>query len=244
MRSTGDEVAPGVYRLGDRRVNWWLVIDGGAAVVIDAGLPAHYPQLGSLIEQVGLDASCIKAVLVTHGHADHLACIPRLRADVGDDLPVLIGAADRPLAASRPKVPAKMLRNSWRPAAIATAVAYARQDVRSVRRVAGTQPLVDGEVLDLPGSLRFLSAPGHTHGSGMFLTPSGVLFTGDVLVTLDPFTGRTGPRTLPAFDNVDHAQALRALDVVESSGATLLLPGHGAPHSGTAAAAARAAKAA
>ena len=222
------EVAPGVYRLGDRLVNWWLVVDGGRATVIDAGLPAQWPQLLGALGELGLAPDAVEAVLVTHGHLDHLACIPQIRRHCG--AAVHVPAGDQALAATKPKLDFAVLRHSLNRAGIATAVAYARQGIARVRPVGDAAPVSDGEILDVPGKPRFIEAPGHTAGGGIYvLEDRGVVFSGDVLVTLDPFSGRTGPRTLPAFDNVDHPKALAALAVVGATGADFVLPGHGEP---------------
>ena len=235
-RTRSREVAPGIHRLGDAEVNWWLVVERGRAVLVDAGLPAQHRQLRALLDELGLPAAAIEAVVVTHGHIDHLACIPAVRAESGAEVHVPRG--DRALAASRPGLDPKVLAHSWRPAALRTGLSYLRQGVRRATPVVDARDLDDGDVIDGPGRLRFLAAPGHTPGGGMFLAADGVLFTGDVLVTLDPFSGRRGPRTLPAFDNADHPQALASLDVVAGTGATVLLPGHGEPWRGDAATAA------
>jgi glyoxylase-like metal-dependent hydrolase (beta-lactamase superfamily II) len=234
------EVVPSTFRLGDGNVNRWLVVDRGKAVVVDAGLPAQMDQLRTLLGELHLPSTAIEAVVVTHGHIDHLACIPAVQAESG--AAVHIPRGDRALAATTPALDPKVLAHSWRPAALRTGLSYLRQGVRKAVPVVDALDLDDGDVLDAPGHLRFLSATGHTPGSGMFLADGGVLFTGDVLVTLDPFSGRRGPRTLPAFDNVDHEQALASLDVVGRSGATVLLPGHGEPWRGSAAEAAATAR--
>ena len=234
------EVAPSTFRLGDGTVNWWLVVDRDRAVLVDAGLPAQHGQLVALLDELRLPPTAIEAVVVTHGHIDHLACIPDVQAASGAR--VHVPREDRALAARRPRLDPRVLAHSWRPAALRTGLSYLRQGVGRATPVADAQDLDDGDVLEGPGRLRFLAAPGHTPGSGMFLSDGGVLFTGDVLVTLDPFSGRRGPRTLPAFDNTDHAQALASLDVVADTGATVLLPGHGEPWRGAAADAATAAR--
>ena len=230
-RAAPAPVADGVYRLGDRLVCWWMVVEKGAAVVVDAGLPRQYGQLERLLDALGLPVTAVEAVVATHGHIDHLACIPKIRAAAGAD--VYLPSGDRALAASRPGLDPGVVRHSLNPSGLRTALSYAAQGVLGAKPVVDAIDLADGEVLDLPGRLRFLHAPGHTVGGGMFLHGDGdVLFSGDVLVTLDPFSGRTGPRTLPAFDNVDHGQALASLDLVARSGASVLLPGHGEPWRG------------
>lgn len=237
------QVAPGVHRLGDRGVNWWLVVDGGAATVVDAGLPAQHGQLVSLLGRLGLGVGAIEAVVVTHGHVDHFACVPRIRAQA--DVAVHLPRADVAAAARRPRLDPAVLLHGFHPAALLTVASYVRQGVLGARPLVDVIAIDDGMVLDIPGRPRFVHAPGHTPGSGMFLLEDrGVLFSGDVLVTLDPFRGRTGPRTLPAFDNEDHALAVRSLDLVARSGADVVLPGHGEPWRGGAAEAAAAARAA
>lgn len=232
------EVAPDVHRLGDRLVNWWLIVDGDAATLVDAGLPGQYEQLPRLLEGLGLRADAVKAVLATHGHIDHLGCVPRV------DAPVYVPRGDQALAASKPGLDPKVLRHSLHRSAILTAISYARQGVLSAQPVRDSRPLDDGETVDVPGSPRFLHAPGHTDGGMFLLADRATLLSGDVLVTLDPFSGRTGPRTLPAFDNADHAAALDALDVAGRTGATHVLPGHGEPWHGAASEAAALARAA
>lgn len=209
-------------------MNWWLIVDGGRATVIDAGLPAHWSQLPSVLSDLDLLPAAVEAVLVTHGHLDHLACIPRLRSECGAT--AYLPAGDAALAAEKPKLDVAVIRHSLNPSGIRTAAAYARQGIARARPVTGAVPVVDGEVLDVPGKPRFIEAPGHTAGGGIYvLEDRGVVFSGDVLVTLDPFSGRTGPRTLPAFDNVDHPRALESLATVGATGMDVVLPGHGEP---------------
>ena len=222
-------VARDVHRLGDRDVNWWLIVEGGAATLVDAGLPAQYGQLTSLLGELGLAVGDIAAVLVTHGHVDHFACIPAIRA-AAPGIDVHLPRLDRALAAKRPGVDPRVVANSWRPAAIRTAASYTRQGVLRARPLVDAHDLDDGDVLDVPGRPRFVHAPGHTRGSGMFVFEDrDVVCSGDVLVTYDPFTGRRGPGTLPAFDNVDHPQAVASLERVAETGMGIVLPGHGEP---------------
>lgn len=220
-----------MHRLGDRLVNWWLVVEDGAATLVDAGLPRQYGQLTGLLAQLGMSVADVKAVVVTHGHLDHLACIAPLREEASPE--VHVPAGDRELAGARPSADPQVLLHSLNPRGLRTAVSYARQGVLRAAPVANARDLRDGEVVDAPGRLRFIEAAGHTPGGGIFVHGQGdVVFSGDVMVTLDPFSGRTGPRTLPAFDNVDHERAVEALHEVARTGAQVILPGHGEPWHG------------
>jgi glyoxylase-like metal-dependent hydrolase (beta-lactamase superfamily II) len=92
----------------------------------------------------------------------------------------------------------------------------------------------DGETLDAPGRPRVVHAPGHTEGScAVLLESRRALVTGDVMSTLNPLTGRTGPQIHPDGLNRDSELALRSLDKLTGLPADVLLPGHGDPWSGS-----------
>ncbi|WP_371740114.1 MBL fold metallo-hydrolase [Frigoribacterium sp. VKM Ac-2836] len=85
-----------------------------------------------------------------------------------------------------------------------------------------------GETLDLPGSPRVISMPGHSEGSIAVFVPSvDAVFVGDALTTRHVTTGHVGPAPAPFTD--DPERALASLDALVATGATWVLPGHGAP---------------
>lgn len=91
----------------------------------------------------------------------------------------------------------------------------------------------------VPGRPRVVATPGHTDGHCAFHLPDrDVVFTGDGLVTLDPYTGRTGPRIVARAGTKDRRTAVESLDAVAAAGASIVLPGHGAPWTAGVAAAA------
>ena len=63
----------------------------------------------------------------------------------------------------------------------------------------------------------------------LYLPHRDVILTGDALVTLDPYTGNTGPQIVASAATQDTAEAMQALDMLETHQATTLLPGHGEP---------------
>jgi glyoxylase-like metal-dependent hydrolase (beta-lactamase superfamily II) len=73
-----------------------------------------------------------------------------------------------------------------------------------------------------------LFVPGHTYGHcALHLPERDVVLTGDALVTLDPYTGRRGPRIVAGAATADSAENLRSLEVLAATGAGVVLPGHG-----------------
>ena len=105
-----------------------------------------------------------------------------------------------------------------------------RGDGRSVLRT--------GAAAHLPGNPVVIHTPGHTDGHCALHFPDrDVVITGDALVTLDPYTGFTGPHIVSAAATADTRTALASLSSLAATGARTLLPGHGLPdHGGIAAA--------
>ena len=70
---TVSKIVPGVWRAGTRYVNWYI-IDGGqdGVTLVDAGLPAYRRQLDESFHQIGRSRSVVRAVVLTHGHIDHI----------------------------------------------------------------------------------------------------------------------------------------------------------------------------
>lgn len=234
------EVAPGVYRFGSARVNWYLVEDGGDLTLVDAGLPGHWRQLLAGLGDLGYGLDDVGALVLTHGHPDHVGFAARLREEAG--VPVMVHEADaatvRGEAAGTPV--GEVVRNLWRPAVLGLLVELARGGGTSIPPVETVEPFEDGDVLDVAGTPRVIHVPGHSEGSSaLYLPDREVLLCGDALATLDIQTGRTGgPQLMPMF-NADGGEATASLDRLADLGPVTLLPGHGDPWRGEAAEAVR-----
>jgi glyoxylase-like metal-dependent hydrolase (beta-lactamase superfamily II) len=225
--TTLDSVADGVFRLGSRWVNWYVVEHGGELTVIDTGYPRYYEQLGRLLASRGHGIAAIQAVVLTHAHADHLGSAAQLREETG--ALVLAHPADAEVVRSgAPEPPQGFFAPAWRPRFARYLLHALVNGGRSIAGVSRVETFRDGEVLDVPGRPRVLHTPGHTPGHCAFLLEEqGVLFSGDALVTLDTVSGRTGPQLIRWND--DSVQAAAAYDRLRAVGADLILPGHGEP---------------
>jgi glyoxylase-like metal-dependent hydrolase (beta-lactamase superfamily II) len=228
-------VAPGVYRFADSLVNIYIVDDAGQLTVIDAGMPALYKPFAAALATIDRSISDIRAVLITHGHPDHIGLAERLRAEAGAT--IWVHEADAPLL----RDPRHIMANSKnersllpyllkRPAAFGIPIHLAFTGGFTARPVTSMSIFQGNEILDVPGAPTVIATPGHTRGSSSFLlTAPRILFTGDALVTSDGMTGRIGPTIVSrAFTN-NTQQAISSLDVLANLDIDVVLPGHGEP---------------
>ena len=90
------EVAPGIHRLGNELVNFYLVEDGSRLALVDAGLPGFRGQLEEFLTGRGRTLGDIEAVLLTHAHGDHVGVAGKLSEEAR--IPVHVHEADAEMA--------------------------------------------------------------------------------------------------------------------------------------------------
>lgn len=221
------EVADGVLQITRAVTNCYLVDTDDGLILIDAGLPRSWPLILDALRSRRSSPDDLVSVYLTHGHFDHVGLAERLQDD--HHVPVHVHAADVPLArhpyrydreSSRVLYPVRHLGGVPHLFRMALAGAFGVHGVAARGDVRPGTPVLGGLVP--------IATPGHTHGHVAFHLPDrNVLFTGDALVTLDPYTGRRGPRIVARAATADSATALAVLPALAATGAALVLPGHG-----------------
>jgi len=180
-------------------------------VVVDPGEGSERP-LDELLRQHRLDPV---AVLLTHGHFDHIFAVTPV-CD-GHDIPAWIHPEDRVLLSDPLRALSTEARQFF----------GGRVALREPREV---RLLADKTALELAGlTLTVDHTPGHTRGSVTFRSGAGggpgagssLLVSGDTL-----FAGSIGRTDLPGGD---HGQMLASLrnKILVLDDETVVLPGHG-----------------
>ena len=184
------------YELGPIGTNCYVVRaedSATEAVVVDPGADAAR-ILGEL-RRVG--ARCT-AILITHGHWDHLGAVADLADATG--APVYLAEDERVLLEDL---------NSFTPPGV------------ELRPHSPDVPLNGDEVLDLAGiSFQTLRVPGHSPAHLAYYA-EGCLFSGDVL-----FAGSVGRTDLPGADWDTLVESIRML-AARFPPETIVYPGHG-----------------
>jgi glyoxylase-like metal-dependent hydrolase (beta-lactamase superfamily II) len=233
------DIVPGVHRIEDAAVNWYLVEDDGGITIVDAGVPTSRRSLAAALTAIGRRHADLRAIVLTHAHFDHVGMAERLRRDLG--LPVFCHPEEVPLTRHPQRYAHERSRLLYilRPgpfrhfASLTAAGALFAPPIEEVTTYA------DGETLPVPGSPRVVFTPGHTFGHcALHLRDRDAVISGDEIVTLDIYTDRPGPRIIARAATADSTRALASLDAIAATGARVVLPGHGDPWMGGAAEAA------
>jgi glyoxylase-like metal-dependent hydrolase (beta-lactamase superfamily II) len=235
-------VADGIHRVEDAYTNFYVVEDGDRLTVVDACVPGSWDSLRAALRELGRDLSDVAALVLTHAHFDHLGFAERARKELG--VPVWVHENDVPLA--RKPLQYTRLRSplryyATRPPALPIFAALARARAFFPPPLTQARRFANG-TLDVPGSPQVVPTPGHTLGHcALHFADRETVIAGDAVVTLDPYTGRRGPRIVARAATADPDRALASLDALAATGARTVLCGHGEPwHDGADAIAAHA----
>jgi glyoxylase-like metal-dependent hydrolase (beta-lactamase superfamily II) len=225
------EVAEGVYRLGTRWINFYLVREGREFTLVDAGYPGYWRYLVDAVRALDTSLEAIRAVILTHHHADHAGTAERLRSTGGAR--VLAGEGDAWIVAGRypsHASPGFYRQCSWHPSGIRFLAHSATAGGARYRPVASVETVTE-QTVELPGRPRLIRTPGHTAGHlSVALEDRGVLLTGDALASFDYVIGKPGLGLHRLND--DREVALASLSRLDGVGADIVLFAHGDPWTG------------
>lgn len=186
--------------LGIYRTNCYIVLNDEtkACVIID---PADEAEV--IEDKITALSALPEAILLTHGHFDHLLAADKLKAKYG--IPVIGGEKERRIFED----PEKNLTASNGKAMTVTPDRFVIQD--EIVKAAGLE-------------FKCLEVNGHTVGSvGYYLFDSGVLFSGDTL--MQETVGRTDLPTGNVFSLIASIRG-KFYRLPEE---TIVCPGHGGP---------------
>ena len=193
------------FPAGSFAANCYLVATepGAECLIIDPGEDAE-PGIAEIVARHRLKPV---AVLLTHGHIDHVWSVAPVCGATG--IPAYIHPADRALLTD----PARGL--SLRPGLeLFGGLTFSEPD--------DVRELTDGAVLSLAGlEITVDHAPGHTPGSVAFRSSTSVMFSGDLL-----FAGSIGRTDLPGGDPAAMMDSLARVCLTLPD-ETAVLPGHG-----------------
>ncbi len=160
--------------------NCYLICNGAQGLILDPGGDAEL--VGRACRELGMTPA---AILLTHGHFDHVGALSEL-LDAWPDLPVYCHDAD---------------------------LAETDEELFPLAKQLGGHPhhpLADGQVLELAGlRIEVLHTPGHSKGSCCFRI-GDTLFTGDTL-----FRFSMGRTDFPGGDAGEMAASLKRIAALE-----------------------------
>lgn len=233
----GVEVLPDLYSYTNQIVNVICVGNPEETdewVLVDTGMPKSSGAIKKMVEKRFGEGSRPKAIILTHGHFDHVGAAVDLAEEWGvkvyahpDELPYLTGELSYPepdasveggmVAKMSPMYPNK-------PVNLGDSVEALPSD--------GTVPYLDG--------WEWIHTPGHTPGHvSLFRERDRTLIAGDAFVTvkqeslykvLTQNLEFTGP---PRYLTTDWKSAKRSVEKLEALKPAVAVTGHGKPVSGS-----------
>jgi hydroxyacylglutathione hydrolase len=206
------------YRIPVGICNCYL-LRGEKTVLIDAGAPTGLAAFKRGMQSLGVNPREIQLILLTHGHADHIACLKDIQQLSGAQ--VAVHQNDRGwVETGRPPLPPG--QTTWGKIMIALAKNLFKPAIAPVKvDLALTDAGFSLAEYGIPGQVLF--TPGHSPGSCSVLLESGELFAGDMAMNAWFLRLTPGLPVLAA----DMDQVIASWEHMLTLGAKTIHPAHG-----------------
>jgi len=231
------EVAPGVWGKKDIFVNFYIVQSEQTSswILIDAGLKTSYSKIIKLAEQLFGKGTAPVAIILTHGHFDHVGSLKRLAAKWNVpvyahelELPYLTGGSAYP--PPDPSVGGGMMAYM--------ADLYPKEPIDVSENILALPQ--DGSVLSDFPEWCYFHTPGHAPGHiSLWRESDRVLIAGDAFVTtrqesaISVFLQTEVISGPPKYFTCDWQDAEASVRMLTGLNPDIVATGHGKPMKGT-----------
>lgn len=231
----GIQVVPDIFSHTIQIVNFILVGEPGTSdyVIVDAGMPGSSEEMIAVCEERFGKDSRPKAILLTHGHFDHVGAIVELVERW--NVPVYAHELEMPFLTGQKSYPEP--DSSVEGGMVAKmSPLFPNEPIQLGSHVEKLPS--DGTVPHLP-EFRWIHTPGHTPGHvSFFREKDRALIVGDAFVTVKQeslykvFTQELEISGPPRYLTTDWQAAKRSVETLAKLKPTVAITGHGLPLTG------------
>lgn len=173
------EMTPGVFRfptLGDYINTIAFLEDDGSVTLVDCGLDKAPPKIVAGLRAMGKVPGDVQRIVLTHAHHDHAGGAAEMLRRSGVE-GVAVHADDADYIEAGEASPLDTSTISGR--------VLSRTPTKKFEAVPVTEPLVDGQLIDVAGGLTVHHTPGHSPGHiSLRHERTGLLITGDAIFNM------------------------------------------------------------